>query len=193
MTGIELKKSQNNFAPAQGREDNLLSLYTSARESFAADDFDGASRFCRKASTAKISAEELPTLCEVYYLGCLAAMKSSRPDEVIDICSGARARLGDFLDLAFFELIAASSINAVVEVPRLAEKYMRLWKLTNKEDHPYKQHTFGLAGQVMLMWGQALEQLGEPVEALTIYKQYLNLHPEDRIIESRIVELETLK
>ena len=162
-----------------------------AKVRFANQDFRGTVSVCQKISAIDPSPDKRPAFIETYYIWSLACLKLNLLDNVLNICSEARKRFDAYLDLAYFELIAVSASGVVHDVPGLAETYMHLWSLVEKGADPLKNRTFGIAGQVLLMWGQALEQLEAPDSALNIYKKYMLLHPEDKEISDRIVSIES--
>ncbi len=192
MSDNDLKSNivadKKDTAGVRGDLNETLSL---AKDRFGKNNFQAAIDACEKVTSIEISPDTTPTIIEGYYLWCLACLKMNRFDEVLDVCSKSRSRFGHYLDLAYFELIAVGARGAVPDVPGLAETYMSLWSEVEKGAEPSKNHTFGIAGQVLLMWGQALEQLRSPDEALAIYKKYLLFHPEDTDISNRVTAMES--
>ena len=162
-----------------------------AKERFSADEFQNTIDLCGNLVSLESSADNNPVILEAYYLWCLACLKLGDLGGVLTVCNKARSRFGEYLDSAYFELIAASANGTVIDVPHLAEQYMNLWSQVEKGADPHKNRTFSLAGHVLLIWGQALEQLNSPCEALDIYKKYLLFHPDDKEIADRIIAMES--
>lgn len=192
MSDNDLKSNivanKKDTAGIRGDLNETLSL---AKDRFGDNNFQAAIDSCEIVTSLEISPDSTPAIIEAYYLWCLACLKMNRFDEVLDVCSKSRVRFGHYLDLAYFELIAVAAKGAVLDVPGLAETYMSLWSEVEKGAEPSKNHTFGIAGQVLLMWGQALEQLRSPDDALAIYKKYLLFHPEDTDISNRVTAMES--
>ncbi|MEE9554163.1 MAG: hypothetical protein V3W18_07680 [candidate division Zixibacteria bacterium] len=187
---LKLKNANkaNDIIAVNDTSNNALAQ---AKEHFSDNDFQKTIDVCEKITSMETSSDSNSIILEAFYLWCLACLKLNRLDEVLDVCSKSRARFDSYIDLAYFELIAVCARGAIPDIPGFAQQYMNLWSKVEKGADPHKNRTFGLAGQVLLMWGQALEQLRSPDEALDIYKKYMLIHPEDTDIADRIASMET--
>lgn len=170
-------------------EADLRELMTLARDSFGEGDFAGAAECCRKASEYKGLSDDDTLAYEIYYLWCLANLKTGRLDETIKVCSDARRKLGDYLDLAYFELIIAIMQGEPESVLSRAQEYLKLWNNEKENNAPWRSRTHDRVGEVMLMTGQTLEQMRNTADAIEIYKKYLALFPGDKAIESRLAQM----
>jgi len=166
-------------------------IYQDLRELFAADNYQAAFDSCFGIDYENIVKCDPHLTAEIYYLWMLSALKLKLYDDVVEICRAARQNSGDYLDLAFFEFVAMSARGEILSVPVLAENYMSIWMELEKGADPSRNHTFDLAGQVLLMWGQALEEMNRPLEALDIYRKYLLLHPDDKAIAESVSRIES--
>jgi len=185
---VTKKAYQDGSAYAEWVAD-LQELIALARNSFSEGDFTGAAECCRRASENKRLSDDNKLAYEIYYLWCLANLKMGKLDEAIKVCSDARRRLGEYLDLAYFELIIAIMIGEPESVLSLAQNYLKLWNNEKENNDPLKSRTRDRVGEVLLMLGQTLEQIHRTADAIEIYKKYLAIFPEDKAIEDRIVEM----
>jgi tetratricopeptide (TPR) repeat protein len=189
MAADAAKKVSDKDSACLEWEADLRELITLARNSFSGGDFIAAVECCRKASEYKGLSDDDALAHEIYYLWCLANLKTGGLDETIKVCSDARRKLGDYLDLAYFELIVAIMQGEPESVLSLAQEYLKLWNNEKENDAPWRSRTHDRVGEVMLMTGQTLEQMHLTVEAIEIYKKYLAIFPEDKAISDRIAQM----
>ena len=189
MAADVTKKTYKDGSACSEWAADLQELIALARNSFNEGDFIGAAECCRKASENKHLSDGNELAYEIYYLWCLANLKTGKLDEAINACSDARRKLGDYLDLAYFELIVAIMKGEPESVLSSAQNYLKLWINEKENNDPSKSRTGDRVGEVFLMMGQTLEQIHQTAEAIEIYKKYLAMFPEDRAIEDRIAQM----
>lgn len=164
-------------------------LMALARNAFSDGDFIGAAECCRNASENKRLTDEGQLAGEIYHLWCLSNLKTGKLDETLKVCSEARRKLGEYLDLAYFELIVGIMKGEPESVLSSAQSYLESWNNEKENSDPWKSRTRDRLGEVLLMMGQTLEQIHSKAEAIEIYKKYLALFPEDKAIEDRLAQM----
>lgn len=189
MDAEKVKKVSGEGSACSEWEADLRELMTLARNSFGGGDFDGAAECCRRASEDERLSYDNALAYEIYYLWCLANLKTEKLDETLKVCSDARRKLGEYLDLAYFELIVAINKGEPEDVLSRAQSYLRLWNNDREDNDPRKSQTRDRMGEVLLMLGQTLEQMRKTADAIEIYKKYLALFPDDKAIESRLAQM----
>ncbi len=189
MAADVTKKAYKDGSACSESVADLQELIALARSSFGEGDFIGTAECCRKASENKRIPDDNELAYEIYYLWCLANLKMGKLDEAIKVCSDARRRLGEYLDLAYFELIVAIMIGEPESVLSLAQNYLELWNNERENNDPLKSRTRDRVGEVLLMLGQTLEQIHRTADAMEIYKKYLVIFPEDKTIEDRLAQM----
>lgn len=189
MDAEKVKKVSGEGSACSEWEADLRELMTLARSSFGGGDFAGAAECCRRACEDKRLSDDDAIVYEIYYLWCLAYLNTEKLDETLKVCSDARRRLGEYLDLAYFELIVAVKKGEPDDVLSRAQSYLRLWKNDKENNNPRKSQTGDRVGEVLLMMGQTLEQTRNTEDAIEIYKKYLALFPHDEAIESRLAQM----
>jgi tetratricopeptide (TPR) repeat protein len=185
---VTKKASEDRSARSEWLAD-LQELAALARDSFGEGDFEGAAECCRQANGNKRLSDDTKLACEIYYIWCLAYLKTGKLDEVFQVCTEAREKLGQYLDLAYFELIAAVMKGEPERVLSLAQHYLKSWNDEKQNNDPLKSQTRDRVGEVLLMLGQALEQMRRTADAVEIYKKYLALYPDDKAIEDRLAQM----
>jgi tetratricopeptide (TPR) repeat protein len=189
MTADVTKKASEGRSACSEWLADLQELIALARDSFGEGDFEGAAECCRQANKNKRLSDDIKLACEIYYIWCLANLKTGNLDEVIQACAEAREKLGEYLDLAYFELIASIMKGEPERVLSLAQHYLKLWNNEKQNNDPLKSRTGDRVGEVLLMLGQVLEQMHRTGDAIEIYKKYLVVYPEDKAIEDRLAQM----
>lgn len=167
----------------------LNTLISLAEESFRTGRYALAAEYCSQITELAEIFKIDEIACQGYYINCLAALKLARYDEAELICNIAREKHGDYLDLAYFRLLISAVRGDLNQVPLLALDYIKIFDESAVDPEPFKIKTCQKIGEVLLMWGQALEELGEPEEAVTIYEKYLELYPDDKLVSNRLAQL----
>lgn len=185
---VTKKASEDGSACSEWLAD-LQELAALARDSFGEGDFEGAAECCRQANENNRLSGDIKLACEIYYIWCLANLKTGKLDEVIQVCTEVKRKLGEYLDLTYFELIAAIMKGEPEKVLSLAQGYLKLWNDEKQNKDSLKSRTGDRVGEVLLMLGQALEQMHRTADAIEIYKKYLALYPEDKAIEDRLAQM----
>ncbi len=185
---IAKKTSEDGSACSESAADQR-ELMALARNAFSDGDFTGAAECCRNASENERLPDDSELAGEIYYLWCLSNLKTDKLDETLKVCSEARRKLGDYLDLAYFELIVGIMQGEPESVLSSAQGYLKLWNNEREDDNPWKSRTRDRVGEVLLMTGQTLEQIQRQAEAIEIYKKYLALFPGDKAIEDRLAQM----
>ena len=167
----------------------LNTLISLAEESFRTGRYTLAIEYCGQiAELAEIfKIDEIAV--QAYYIMCLATLKLKLYADAEKICATAREKLGDYLDLAYFRLLINAVRGDTFKIPDLALEFIEIYDKSAVNPDPAKIRTCRKIGEVLLMWGQALEELGEPEEAVTIYEKYVELYPDDKGVASRIAQL----
>jgi tetratricopeptide (TPR) repeat protein len=167
----------------------LNTLISLAEESFRTGRYTLAIEYCSQITELAEIFKIDEIACQGYYIQCLAALKLSLYDDAERACNLAREKHGDYLDLAYFRLLLAAVRGTIARVPELALDYIRIFDESAADPDPNKIKTCHKIGEVLLMWGQALEELCEPEEAVTIYEKYIELYPDDKAISGRLAQL----
>ena len=111
-------------------------------------------------------------------------------EEARKVCYEARRKLGNYLDLVYFEILIAAVNGEIRKIPKFAKSYLEIYEAADNKFNPAKEKTYGKIGEVLLMSGQALEEAQENGEALEVYKKYLELYPDDEPIKDRVNSME---
>lgn len=167
----------------------LNTLISLAEESFHTGRYTLAIEYCSQITELAEIFKIDEIACQGYYIQCLAALKLSLYDDAERVCNLAREKHGDYLDLAYFRLLLAAVRGSIARVPELALDYIKIFDESAADPDPNKIKTCHKIGEVLLMWGQALEELCEPEEAVTIYEKYIELYPDDKAISGRLAQL----
>ncbi len=170
-----------------GAGSSLESLIVEAERANRAGDMTLVAERCRRIAGFALEIENKPLAAESFYACILANLKLGRYEAAREACRASRDDLGEYLDLVYFELLIEAASGKIENVPVLAERFMALQ--AGNQDHPSMNKTSGAAGQVLLMWGQALEQLRSPASAMEIYGKYLEIYPQDNAIRDRLTEM----
>ncbi len=183
-----------NNQPGQSAVSRDLSdtnkLLRLAFNSFCKEKYSLAIDYCRKAVIGSHGSESENHAVEAYYLWCLSNLKLNKMDDAKKVCYEARRKLGNYLDLVYFELLIAAVNGEVNKIPRFAKSYIDFYESANNKFDHVKERTSDKVGEVLLMSGQALEQSQQYTEALEVYKKYLKLYPNDGPIQDRVNSLE---
>jgi tetratricopeptide (TPR) repeat protein len=185
----EGEAKSNIIETDESRRRDVSELISFARECFHSGDFDMTADFCRLAIKKAGNMPDEDLGVDAHYILCLANLKMGRYDAARSVCAEARVRFGDYLDVAYVEMLISAVKGETHDVPRLAGEFMRLCEEGAHHLNSFKTRTRGNIGEVFLIWGQALEQLGDLKTAIEIYEKYLKIHPEDATITSRLTRL----
>jgi tetratricopeptide (TPR) repeat protein len=167
----------------------LNTLISLAEESFRTGRYTLAIEYCSQITELAEIFKIDEIACQGYYIMCLAALKLRLYDDAEKCCNQAREKLGDYLDLAYFRLLISAVKSDTVKIPDLALEFIEIFDKSAVNPDPFRIKTCHKIGEVLLMWGQALEELGDPEEAVTIYEKYIELYPEDKNISAHLSQL----
>jgi tetratricopeptide (TPR) repeat protein len=178
--------AENGHAVGQGKLSDLQRLMKLALNSFTKGKYTLTIDYCRKAVSA-INGSELPDFAaEAYYIWCLSYLRMEKFDDARKVCYDARLKLGNYLDLVYFEILIAAVKGENEKIPRLVESFVELHEDAKDKFNPLKEKTHDKIGEVLLMAGQSLEQSGDVSGAIEIYNKYLRLFPDDSPIKDRV-------
>ena len=176
-------------APAAARKpDHKIELgryLTLARNSVRAGKFALAIDYCRQITEAALRLNRNEIALEAFYIWGLSYLKTGKYQDARKICYDARDRLGNYLDVVYFEILIAAANAETDKIPRLAQNYFELRDPKEHGKDPQKTRTWDKAGEVLILWGRALETLNEPLTAAEVYTRYLAICPEDKVIAAR--------
>jgi len=167
-----------------GKFSDIQKIMKLAVNSFSKEKYSLAIDYCRKAVDL-INGQKEPA-AEAYYIWCLSYLKMNKPDDARKVCYDARLKLGNYLDLVYFEILIAAVNEELDKIPRFAESFMEFYEGAGGNFNPYKEKTNVHIGEVLLLTGQALEQMREKTRAVDIYKKYLSIFPDDEPIRERV-------
>ncbi len=189
MIKQKIAKIKNELPARVPQAADLDKFMKLAKTSFGKRNFAITVDYCRTTVGDAISLRMPRIASEAYYLWCLANLQQNKFDEARQVCYDARRQLGNYLDIVYFELVIAAVNGETARVPKFAESFAELHAAIDLEKRDYGINTREKAGEVLLMWAQALEELGESENSIGIYEKYLAIHPEDKAIEDRLAEL----
>lgn len=169
-----------------GRLSDLQKIMKLAFNSFSKEKYSLAVDYCRKAVGAIHGTDHPEYAADAYYIWCLSSLKMGKLDDARKACYEARLKLGNYLDLVYFEILIAAVGNETERIPKLAQSFKELYEAAGDKFNPLKEKTHDRFGEVLLMGGQAFEQLHKIPEALDIYEKYLSLFPDDAAIKERV-------
>lgn len=169
-----------------GKLSDLQKIMKLAFNSFSKEKYSLAVDYCRKAVGAIHGTDHPEFAADAYYIWCLSSLKMGKLDGARKACYEARLKLGNYLDLVYFEILIAAVGNETDRIPKLAKSFMELYEAAGDKFNPLKEKSHDRIGEVLLMGGQALEQTGNTPEALDFYRKYLTLFPDDDPIKERV-------
>jgi tetratricopeptide (TPR) repeat protein len=167
----------------------LNTLMSLAEESFRTGRYTLAIEYCSQITELAEIFKIDEIACQGYYILCLAALKLKLYDDAERLCNTAREKLGDYLDLAYFRLLISAVRGETAKIPDLSLEFIEIFDKSAINPDPSKIRTCHKIGEVLLMWGQAVEELGEPEEAVAIYEKYLEIYPDDKGVSAHIAQL----
>ena len=176
-----------NTQPAStGKLSDLQKILKLAANSFGKEKYSLTIDYCRKAVNAVDGTDQHKLAAEAYYIWCLSCFKMNKYEDARKVCYEARLKLGNYLDLVYFEILIAAVNGEIDRIPKFAKSYREIYEAAGDKFNPLKEKTHDRIGEVMLMSGQALEQVQKKSEALDIYKKYLSKFPDDVPIKGRV-------
>lgn len=190
MNSSITEKDQSRQSAGNGDLSDTNKLLRLAFNSFSKEKYSMAIDYCRKTVNGLHGSESENHAAEAYYLWCLSNLKLNKMNEAKKVCYEARRKLGNYLDLVYFELLIAAVNGEINKIPRFAKSYIDLYEAANNEFDRLKERTADKIGEVLLMSGQALEQSQQYAEALEVYKKYIKLYPNDGPMRDRVNSLE---
>jgi tetratricopeptide (TPR) repeat protein len=166
-----------------GKLSDVQKILKLAINSFSKEKYSLAIDYCRKAVSAVNGGKD--PAAEAYYIWCLSSLKMAKPQEARKVCYEARLKLGNYLDLVYFETLVAAVNGELDKIPRFAESFLELYEAAVGNFDPYKEKTNIHIGEVLLMAGEALEQLQDTNRAADFYEKYLAIFPDDERVRER--------
>jgi tetratricopeptide (TPR) repeat protein len=145
--------------------------------------------YCRKVVKSAGDRHSKALIAEAYYIWCLSCLKLDRPNDARKVCYEARLRLGNYLDLVYFELLIEATSGEVNKIPRYVDNYLQLHDAAGGGLGSAGEHSRDKIGEVLLIGGRAYERLENMAGALEIYKKYISLYPDDKPMAERIRQL----
>jgi len=169
-----------------GKLPDLQKILKLALNSFSKEKYSMTIDYCRKAVDVVNGTDQSELAAEAYYIWCLSCFKMDKYDDAKKVCYEARLKLGNYLDLVYFEILIAAVGGEIDRVPKFAKSYAELYQAAGGNFNSLKEKTHDRIGEVLLMSGQALEQAKKKSEALDIYRKYLSIFPDDDPIRERV-------
>jgi tetratricopeptide (TPR) repeat protein len=167
-----------------GKLSGMQRILKLAINSFSKGKYSLAIDYCRNAVNQIYGREE--PAAEAYYIWCLSYLKMNRPREARKVCYDARLKLGNYLDLVYFEILISAINEEMEKIPPFAERFVELYEKAGGVFDPYREKTNIHIGKVLLLAGQAHERLQDKSRADDYFKKYLSLFPEDESIIERL-------
>jgi len=172
---------------AGGKFSDMRKIIKLATNSFNKEKYPLAIDYCRTAVNVANGRKEL--VADAYYIWCMSCLKMNKPQDARKVCYDARLKLGNYLDLTYFEIQIATLTGEFDKIPRFAENYLELYYHAGREFDPSREKTSEKIGEVLLQAGQVLEQKQENTGAVDFYKKYLSFFPDDEPVRARVLEL----
>lgn len=172
---------------AGGKFSNLQKIIKLASNSFNKEKYPLAIDYCRTVVNAANGRKELAA--DAYYIWCMSCLKMNKPHDARKVCYDARLKLGNYLDLTYFEIRIAALTGELDKIPRFAESYLEIFYGAGRKFDPSREKTSEKIGEVLLLAGQVLEQKQEREGAADFYRKYLSIFPDDESIRERVAEL----
>jgi len=175
-----------------GKLSDMQRILKLAVNSFGKGKYSLAIDYCRKAVNLINGCKE--PAAEAYYIWVLSCLKLHKPHEARNVCYDARLKLGNYLDLVFYEIVIAAAINEMDKIPRFAERFVELYEKAGGKFDRFKEKTNIYMGDVLLLAGMAHERLKDNSRADDYYGKYLSRFSDDASAMERIKEkqLETV-
>lgn len=167
-----------------GKLSDVQRILKLAVNSISKEKYSLAIDYCRKAVNGVNGGKD--PAAEAYYIWCLSSLKINKPQEARKVCYEARLKLGNYLDLVYFETLVAAANGELDKIPRFAENFMELYEAAGGNFNPYREKTNIHIGKVLLMAGEALEQSRDTARADYFYNKYLAIFPDDEQVGERV-------
>ena len=191
QTSIDTEKITAQRQP--GKFNDLQKITRLAINSFSKEKYELAVDYCRKAVDIVPATGRPELAAEIYYLWCLSCLKMEKYSDAKKICYEARLKLGNYLDLVYFEIIIASVNSEFERIPKLVDNYLEIYHSAKNNFDPLKEKTNEKFGEILLLCGQALEQSENIPAALNLYGKYLEFYPDDEPVKRHIQVLSNNK
>jgi tetratricopeptide (TPR) repeat protein len=178
-----------------GKLSDMQRILKLAVNSFGKGKYSLAIDYCRKAVNLINGCKE--PAAEAYYIWCLSCLKLHKTQEARNVCYDARLKLGNYLDLVYFEIVIAAINNELDKIPRFAEKFMELYEKAGGKFNRLREKANAHIGDVLLLAGMAYEKSKDKSRADDYFQKYLSIFPDDESAletfkEKRIDELISL-
>ena len=181
-----------NRSLASGRLSDLKNIMRLAVNSLGRGKLALAIDYCRTVINSARDSDQRDLVVEAFYVWCTASLQLGKPGEARKVCYEARLRLGNYLDLVYFELLIAAVNNDIDKIPRFANNFLDLHDNSRKDLGPAAERSREKIGEVLLMGGQAREQSNDIAGAMEFYNRYVEMFPEDKIVAELINQLPNL-
>lgn len=168
--------------PSGGKFSDMQRILKLAANSFSNGKYSRAIDYCRKAVDAAKCGKD--PAAEAYYIWCLSCLKMNNPAEAKKVCCDARLKLGNYLDLVYFEILIAAAKGESEKIPRFAESYMELYDDAAGKFDRHKEKSCDKIGEVLLLAGQALEQLNDKARAADFYDKFMSIYSDDEVAKN---------
>jgi tetratricopeptide (TPR) repeat protein len=150
-----------------------------ASTSFDKGNYSLAIDYCRMAASIVKIADSPELAAEIYFIWCLSQIKLGKFHDARKVCYEARLKIGNYLDLVYFEILIASGRGEAKKIPRLVNNFLDLQKAEGNGINPATGKSHDRIGEVLLVGAEVLERANNKPGALEIYNKYLTLFPDD--------------
>lgn len=172
-----------------GKFSDIQNIMKLASNSLSKEKYSLAADYCRKAVNAANESPSRDLIADAYYIWCMSCLKLERPREARKVCYEARLRLGNYIDLVYFELLIAAINEETDKIPKFVDNFLRMYDQNLCGPGAAGEKTRDNIGEVLILGGRANERLGNVPGAIEYYKRYISIFPEDKEVAKRIHQI----
>ena len=187
---LETKTDKEVSRPlAQGRLSDLNKIFKLAVNGLGKGKHQLAIDYCRTIINNARIIDHREIIIEAYYIWCMSCLQLGKPFEARKACYEARLKLGNYLDLVYFEILIAAVNNEIDKILKFVDSYLELYDHPEDGFAPSGSHSREKIGDVLIMGGRAQEQAGNISGALDYYNRYIAIFPDHEPVHQLVEKL----
>lgn len=167
---------------------NLDLLTEKIEKCFENGNFRKAAVYCKKAVKTIDTNTNNSIAAKIYFSWVLASMKLGDYKAIDTIIDKAQNRMGTYLDLIFFRIMAAKGVDDYETTMKYAGEYEKLHNNTNPNTDRHLKQSYNSLDEVLWIRGEAALKINETDKALEYMKRSLEFKPDNHHHRVEIAE-----